>query len=269
MGPFLSLIHFSADVFPPLFNRCYYEEGASSRNTNPSFDAVLKDYSDAWVFPGIKIARRSVSTSNKAFPRLTCHKETEKPCHGCILFAQVTVDTSKTGLIASRNIKGVVDLRHLASPRDNKSTGTCTMTSSRRADTVAKASGALEEKRNDAALTCTRTSLAHTSTERQLRRLQRAHFTGMLARSALHWIWACPSTGSISPCFYLSFWQRNVFSVGERGDGGVRGKNGQEKSRSEDDKKCRKRRGGFGRGGFRVHRRRVRYEQPLGIWLWD
>lgn len=80
---------------PPFFNRCYYEEDASALNTNPSFDAVLKDYSDAWVFPGIKIARCSVSMSNKAFPRMTCHKETEEPCTGCVLFAQVTVDTSK------------------------------------------------------------------------------------------------------------------------------------------------------------------------------
>lgn len=47
MGPFLSLIHFSPAVFPPFFNRCYYEGDASALNTNPSFDAVLKDYSDA------------------------------------------------------------------------------------------------------------------------------------------------------------------------------------------------------------------------------
>lgn len=118
---------------------------------------------------------------------------------------------------------------------------------------VAEASGALEEKCNDAALTCAHTSLAHTSGERQLRRLQRAHFIGTLARwpqepnwrSALHWICACPSTGSISSPFYLSFCQRNVFTVRKRGDGGRRGENGQEKSRSEDDKGCRNRREGF------------------------
>lgn len=50
-----------------------------------------------------------------------------------------------------------------------------------------------------------------------------------------------------------------------RGDGGRRGENGQEKSRSEDDKGCRNRREEFERDGLRVYRRQVRYEQPLGI----
>lgn len=78
--------HFNSLFFsrlPPFFlNRCYYEEDASVLNTNPSFDAVLKDYSDAWAFPGIKIAWRSVSVSNKAFSQMACHKETEEPCSG-------------------------------------------------------------------------------------------------------------------------------------------------------------------------------------------
>lgn len=91
--PFLPLIHFSPAVYP-FFNRCHYEEDASALNTNPSFDAVLKDYSDAWVCPGIKIAWRSVSMSNKAFPWMTCHKKPEKPRTCCALFGKVTMNTS-------------------------------------------------------------------------------------------------------------------------------------------------------------------------------
>lgn len=53
--PSLYVIHFSSAVSPS-FNTCHYWQDASSQNINPSFDAVLKDYTDTWVCPGIKIA---------------------------------------------------------------------------------------------------------------------------------------------------------------------------------------------------------------------
>lgn len=71
--PSLSVIHFSSAVSPS-FNRCHYWQDASSQNTNPSFDTVLKDYSDTWVCPGIKKALSIISMNNKAFPWMTSRK---------------------------------------------------------------------------------------------------------------------------------------------------------------------------------------------------
>lgn len=82
----------------------------------------------------------------------------------------------------------------------------------------------------------------------------------------VHWICACPSTGSISSPFYLSFLAEEcVYREEKRRRGETGARIGSKKAKVKMTRGAEIEGEGFWRDGLRVRKRQVRYEQPLGI----